>query len=113
MALFRRLAVLAGAAEAARRYARKNPDKAGQYLDQAASFVDKQTKGKYSEQIRGAADKARDAAGLRRSGGPGADPYGGGPNGAGQGFGQQPTQNFPADPRNPENPQNPQHRSET
>src|SRR3712207_8511796 len=48
MPLFKRLALLATAAEAARRYAKSNPDKASKYLDQAASFVDKQTKGKYS-----------------------------------------------------------------
>jgi hypothetical protein len=64
MPLFRRLTALAGAAEAARRYARKNPDKAGKYLDQAAAFVDKQTKGKYAHHIKGAADKAKGAAGI-------------------------------------------------
>jgi hypothetical protein len=69
---FRRLAVLAGAAEAARQYARKNPDKAGRFVDQAAGFVDKQTRGKYSGQIRGAAQKAKDAAGIRR---PDPGPY--------------------------------------
>jgi len=45
------LAALAAAVEAGRRYARKNPDQAGKYVDQAAAFVDKQTKGKYSGQI--------------------------------------------------------------
>ena len=65
MPLIRRLAMLATAAEAARRYAKSNPDKAAKYLDQAAAFVDKQTKGKYSGQIRGAADKAKSAAGIR------------------------------------------------
>lgn len=82
MALMRRLTALAGAAEAARRYARKNPDKAGRFVDKAAAFVDKQTKGKYSGQIRGAADKAKNAAGLRHGphpGGPGQPPYPGTP----------------------------------
>jgi hypothetical protein len=65
MGAFKKLAVLAGAAEAARRYARKNPDKAGRFVDQAAQFADKQTKGKYSGQIQGAADKAKNAAGIR------------------------------------------------
>jgi len=66
--MFKKLAVLAGAAEAARRYAQKNPDQAAKYLDQAAGFVDKQTKGKYSGQIKGAADKAKNAAGIPRRG---------------------------------------------
>jgi hypothetical protein len=66
--MFRRLAALAGAAEAARRFARSNPDKASKYLDQAAAFVDKQTKGRYSAQIKGAADKARGAAGIPTGG---------------------------------------------
>jgi hypothetical protein len=68
MPLFRRLAVLATAAEAARRYAKSNPDKAGRIVDQAAQFVDKQTKGRYSGQIRGAADSAKRAAGIRPTG---------------------------------------------
>lgn len=68
MSLFRRLTVLAGAVEAARRYARSNPDKAGKALDSAAQFVDKQTKGKYTNQISGAARKAKDAAGIPQPG---------------------------------------------
>jgi MT0933-like antitoxin protein len=72
MPLFKRLALLATAAEAARRYAKSNPDKAAKYLDQAAGFVDKQTKGKYSGQIRGAADKAKGLAGIRQTPGHGA-----------------------------------------
>lgn len=73
MPLFKKLATLATAAEAARRYAKKNPDKAARYLDQAARFVDKQTKGRYSGQISGVARKARSAAGIRETPGfPGA-----------------------------------------
>jgi hypothetical protein len=72
MPMFRKLAMLAGAAEAARRYAKSNPDKAAKYVDQAAQFVDKQTKGKYSGQIRGAASKAKSAAGIRQTPGHGA-----------------------------------------
>lgn len=68
MALFSRLAVLAGAVQAARRYARNNPDKADKIVDQAAAFVDKQTKGRYASQIRGAADQAKRAAGIPRPG---------------------------------------------
>ncbi|MEV4318991.1 antitoxin [Actinocrispum sp. NPDC049592] len=50
--LFRKVAVLAGAAEAARRYARKNPEKVGRMAENAGRFVDKQTKGKYHAQIQ-------------------------------------------------------------
>ncbi len=64
MPMLRKLAVLATAAEAARRYARANPDKAGKLLDQAATFVDKQTKGKYRTQIDGVARKAKGVAGI-------------------------------------------------
>lgn len=66
--LFRRLTVLAGAVEAARRYARSNPDKAGKALDSAVQFVDKQTKGKYTNQIAGVARKAKDVAGIPQPG---------------------------------------------
>ena len=60
------LAALAAAVEAGRRYARKNPEQAGKYVDQAASFVDKQTKGKYSGQIHGVVGKVilPEAAGV-------------------------------------------------
>ncbi|AEA28699.1 antitoxin [Pseudonocardia benzenivorans] len=68
MGLMKKLAVIGGAAEAARRYARKNPDKAGRYVDQAAEFVDKQTKGKYKGQISGVAGKVKGAAGIQRPG---------------------------------------------
>lgn len=64
MPLFRRLATLATAAEAARRYAKSNPEKASRYVDQAASFVDKQTKGKYRTAIDGVAKKAKGVAGI-------------------------------------------------
>jgi len=68
MAMLRKLAVLAAAAEAARRYAKKNPAQASKYVDQAAGFVDKQTKGKYHGQINGAAQKAKSVAGVNRPG---------------------------------------------
>jgi MT0933-like antitoxin protein len=67
MPKLKNLAALAAAVEAGRRYARKNPDKAGKYVDQAAAFVDKQTKGKYSGQIDGVIGKVKGAAGLPRS----------------------------------------------
>lgn len=90
-ALLRRLTTLAAAAEFARRYARNNPEQAGRYLDQAAGFVDKQTKGKYSDQIKGVTDKAKGVAGIRRTG-PGARP-----NGQAPGYGQQ--SGLPVDPQ--------------
>ena len=68
MPLFRKLTALAGAAEAARRYARSHPDQAGNVLDKAAQFVDKQTKGKYTNQISGATRKAKDLAGIPQPG---------------------------------------------
>jgi MT0933-like antitoxin protein len=76
MPLFKKLATLATAAAAARTYAKKNPDKASKYVDQAAEFVDKQTKGKYHSQIVGVAQKAKSAAGIERI--PGAGPAGNG-----------------------------------
>ncbi|GAA1879240.1 hypothetical protein GCM10009836_70750 [Pseudonocardia ailaonensis] len=74
--MFKKLGALAVAAEGARRYAQKNPDKAGKLLDQAAQFVDKQTKGKYSGQIRGATQKAKGAAGIHDRRGYGEPPPG-------------------------------------
>ncbi|ANS79411.1 hypothetical protein SGUI_2015 [Serinicoccus hydrothermalis] len=58
----RRIAAIGAALGAARRFARKNPQKTQSYLDKAADFADKQTKGKYSSQIRSASDKASQAA---------------------------------------------------
>lgn len=69
MALFRKLATLAAAGEAARQYAKRNPAQAAKYLDQAAAFVDKQTKGRYSSQINGAAQRAKSVAGIRTGSG--------------------------------------------
>ena len=67
MPKMKNLAALAAAVAAGRRDARNNPDKAGKYVDQAAAFVDKQTKGKYSGQIDGVVTKVKGAAGLPRS----------------------------------------------
>src|SRR4051794_1665594 len=67
MPKIKNLAALAAAVEAGRRYARNNPDKAGQYVDQAAAFFDKQTKGKYSGQIDGVVGKVKGVAGLPRT----------------------------------------------
>ena len=72
MPKIKNLAALAAAVEAARRYARSNPDKAAKYLDQAAAFLDKQTKGKYSGHVNGVVGKVKGAAGLpQNSGDPG------------------------------------------
>jgi hypothetical protein len=57
--LFRKLTVLAGAAEAARRYAKKNPEKVGKLAENAGRFVDQKTKGKYHNQIQGAVRKVK------------------------------------------------------
>jgi hypothetical protein len=99
MPLFRKLTALAGAAEAARRYAKKNPDKAGKLVDQAARFVDKQTKGKYKGQIDGAVRKAKGAAGIPS--GPGAAGNGHAQSYGSQSHGSQPqgtTQPTPGGP---------------
>jgi hypothetical protein len=64
MPKIKNLAALVAAVEGARRYARNNPDKAAKYLDQAAAFLDKQTKGKYSGPINNVTGKVKGAAGL-------------------------------------------------
>lgn len=90
MPLIKKLATLAAAAEVARQYAKKNPDKASRFLDQAAAYLDQQTKGKYSGQIRDAARRAKSAAGIPQSSGPGAPGNGftAGHGGFGAGYGQ-------------------------
>ncbi|WP_064742917.1 antitoxin [Pseudonocardia spinosispora] len=64
MSLIKKLAVLGAAAEAARRYAQKNPDKAREFADKAAQFADQRTKGKYSNQIDSAKRKLADVGGF-------------------------------------------------
>ena len=64
MPKIKNLAALAAAVQAGRTYARNNPDKAGRYVDQAASFLDNQTKGRYSGHIDGVVGKIKSAAGL-------------------------------------------------
>lgn len=70
MPLFRKLTVLAGAAEAARRYAKKNPDKIARAADQAGRFIDRRTKGRYHGKIDQAVRKVHAATGRP----PGPDP---------------------------------------
>ncbi|MCX6465334.1 MAG: antitoxin [Pseudonocardiales bacterium] len=103
MPLFRRLATLATAAEAARRYAKSNPDQAGRFLDQAAAFVDKQTKGKYRAQIDGVAKKAKGVAGIPTTTPPGQAPGYPPANGQAPGSYDGPTQAFgtPGQPTTP------------
>lgn len=60
-----KLAALAGAGAAARKFLRENPDKVNKFADQAGRFVDQRTKGKYHSQIGGAVRKVKDA--TRRS----------------------------------------------
>ncbi|MDQ3401978.1 MAG: antitoxin [Actinomycetota bacterium] len=59
MPLLRKLTALAGAAAAARNYARKNPEKVNRMAQKAAQFVDQRTKGKYRTQIDGVVRKVR------------------------------------------------------
>jgi hypothetical protein len=75
MPKIKNLAALVAAVEGARRYARSNPDKAAKYIDQAAAFLDKQTKGKYHGQVEGVVGKVKTAAGLPQSSGNGTQSY--------------------------------------
>jgi hypothetical protein len=59
MPLMRRVAALGAAVAAARRYARHNPDKVNRYADQAASFVDRRTHGRYRRQLDAALRQVR------------------------------------------------------
>jgi len=59
MPMIRRIAALASTAAAARAYAKRNPDKVNRMAGKAGAFLDKQTKGKYRNQIDGAMRKVR------------------------------------------------------
>jgi hypothetical protein len=59
MLLLRRLTLLLGAIEAARRYVRENPDKVNRIADRVGRFVDKRTRGKYHRQVDGAVRRIR------------------------------------------------------
>ncbi|WP_414641901.1 antitoxin [Amycolatopsis sp.] len=61
----RKLTMLAGAAGAARAYAKKNPEKVNQAVGKAAKFVDDKTKGKYHQQIAGAVRKVNSVTGQQ------------------------------------------------
>ncbi|MBM7769858.1 hypothetical protein JOD54_000062 [Actinokineospora baliensis] len=51
MPLLKKLTALAGAAAAATKYAKKNPEKVNRMAAKAGHFVNQKTKGKYSRQI--------------------------------------------------------------
>jgi hypothetical protein len=59
MGMIRKLVVLAGATEVARRYAMKNPEKVNKMADDAAHFINTRTDNKYRSQLDGARQKLR------------------------------------------------------
>ena len=61
MALLKKLTVVAGVAQAARSYAKKNPEKVSRLAEKAGQFVDHQTKGRYHDKIDGVVRKVRTA----------------------------------------------------
>jgi hypothetical protein len=58
-----RLIALAGIVEAARRFAKDNPEVVGKIVDQAGRLVDQVTKGRFSNQIDGVVRKVQDTTG--------------------------------------------------
>jgi hypothetical protein len=68
----KKLTMLAGAAGAARAYAKKNPEKVNQVVGKAAKFVDDKTKGKYHQHIAGAVRKVNSVTGQPGQAGPAA-----------------------------------------
>lgn len=59
----------------AQRYAQQNPEKVREYTDKAAGFADKQTKGRYRDQIDKAVRKTDEVTGQRPRGGQRGNPY--------------------------------------
>lgn len=59
MALMRRIATVGAVVAAARSYARQNPEKVNRYADQAASFVNARTNGRYRKQVEGVMRQVR------------------------------------------------------
>ena len=55
----RKLLILVGLVEGARRFAKANPEAAAQIAVQAAGLVDNLTKGKFHDQIQGVVNKLR------------------------------------------------------
>ncbi len=81
----------------AQRYAQQNPEKVRRYTDKAAGFADKQTKGRYREQIDKAVRKTEDLTGQRPRGGQRGNPYPGQQPGGQQPGSQQPRRDDPRD----------------
>src|SRR5262245_38783740 len=81
MPWMKKMAAIAATAEAARRYAKRNPEQAARYLDQAAAFVDKQTKGRYTAKIDGVTHRVKGVAGVNPTPGSGGAPGRTGANG--------------------------------
>lgn len=67
MPILRKLTVFAGAAEAARRYVRRNPDKINRMAGNAGNFVNRQTKGRYHKQINTAIRKVNQGTNRQRN----------------------------------------------
>ncbi|HEV2781176.1 MAG TPA: antitoxin [Actinophytocola sp.] len=65
--LLRKLTVVAGAAEAARRYVKNNPEKVNRMAEKAAQFVDKRTKGRYHGKINNAVRKVHSVTDNQRA----------------------------------------------
>lgn len=65
MPLIKRLTAFAGAAAAATKYARKNPEKVDRWATKAGQFVDSRTKGKYHDKIGSVVRKVQDTAHRR------------------------------------------------
>lgn len=61
MPLLRKLTMLAGAAEAARRYARKHPDQVNRFAERAGDVIDRRTKGRYHKKIKSAVRKVHES----------------------------------------------------
>ena len=59
MPMMRRVAALGAAVAAARKYARQHPEKVNRYADQAASYIDRRTHGRYRRQIDAALTQVR------------------------------------------------------
>jgi MT0933-like antitoxin protein len=64
MSLMRRLAALGIAAEAARRYAQRNPEQVRKLTDKVASFADQRTKGRFHGQIESVTRTLADLGGY-------------------------------------------------
>ena len=63
MAFLRKLTVVAGAAQVARQYVKKHPEKINRLAEQAGRFVDRQTKGRYHSRVEDAVRKVHQATG--------------------------------------------------